>query len=142
MIIGFTFNKIAVQRNSHLKGKINVKHDLQLRDVKAQKLTFKEHNTGAAFNFDFIVHYEPKMGSLLINGDVMYYDDEKKVKNVIDTWNKTKKVPQDVSVEVINTILARCNIKALELAEDLNLPAHIPLPKIQIEQEKYSDYIG
>jgi len=142
MIIGFTFNKIAIERKGRLKGKISVKHDLQLKEVTEQALTFKEHNKGVSFNFDFMIFYEPKMGSLSINGDVMYYNEPKKVKEILDTWKKTKKLAPDVSLEVINTILSRCNIKALELAEDLNLPAHIPLPKVEIEREKYSSYIG
>ncbi len=142
MIIGFNFTKISVQRAASSQGKIKIHHDLHLLDVKEQSLRLKEGKKGVSFTFDFIVAYEPHVGQLLINGQVLYYGSDKQVKDIVDSWAASKKVPQEVSLEVVNVILARCNVKALELAEDVNLPAHIPLPKLEVNTEKYSQYIG
>jgi len=35
--------------------------------------------------------------------------------------------------EILNIILTRCNIQALILARDINLPSPIPLPKVKVE---------
>lgn len=143
MIVSFTFSKISVQRAVGApQGKINIHHDLHLLDVKEQTLRLQDKKKGVSFTFDFIVTYDPKVGQLLINGQVLYYGTDKQINEILDSWKASKKVPPDVSLEVVNIILARCNVKALELAEDVNLPPHIPLPKLEVDTQKYSQYIG
>jgi len=48
-------------------------------------------------------------------------------------WKDQKKVHKDVMTETLNVILDRCNIQALILARDINLPSPIPLPKVKVE---------
>ena len=54
---------------------------------------------------------------------------DKKVKKAIDGWKKEKKVDKDIMTQVLNTALTRCNVQALILSQDLNLPPPIPLPR-------------
>jgi hypothetical protein len=36
---------------------------------------------------------------------------------------------------ILNSILTKCNIQALILSQDVNLPSPIPLPKVRQEPE-------
>ena len=49
----------------------------------------------------------------------------------LKNWKKNKAVPKDTMNEILNVILMRCNVEALILSRDVNLPPPIPLPKIQ-----------
>jgi len=143
MIIGFEINKINVERKNDITGNVRVKHNLNINSVKEEELAaLKEKKKGVDFRFTFSIDYEPGIGNILIGGSLMYTDNDKKIKEVTESWKKNKKIPHDVSVEVLNAILARCNIRALELAEDANLPSHIPLPRVNLEKSKFSNYIG
>ena len=44
--------------------------------------------------------------------------------------------------KVLNFVLAKCNIKALALSQDVNLPPQIPLPKLTAKKQEAEQYIG
>ena len=48
----------------------------------------------------------------------------------MNKWKKEKKIDQALSAILMNRILTKCDIKALALLQDLNLPPSIPLPII------------
>jgi len=141
MIVGFNLTKILVERTKPVRGKIKVNHDLRIEHVEQRPLPLKEKKNALLFDFLFHIQYEPSIGEVAFHGNVLYYTDQKKMDTVVEQWKKSKKVPPDVSVEVINTIFAHCNVRALELAHELNLPAHLPLPQITLREDP-SKYIG
>ena len=51
-------------------------------------------------------------------------------KPVIDEYKKSKKLPDEMSLEVLNYLFRHCLLKASNLAEDLQLPPPMPMPKI------------
>ena len=59
-----------------------------------------------------------------------------KVKEVLDGWKKDKKLPKEIMTTILNSVLTKCNIQALILSEQINLPPPIPLPKLQVGQKK------
>ena len=58
-------------------------------------------------------------------------DEPKKIEDILKTWKKDKSLHKDITQLIINAVLSRCNIKALELSQDVNLPPHIRLPLIK-----------
>ena len=58
----------------------------------------------------------------------------------MNTLKKEAKIDPKYSSAWMNIILARCNVKALTLGNDVNLPPHIPFPRLakkgQIEKKK------
>lgn len=141
MIVGFNLNKIHIERKKPVKGKIKVNHDLRFEKVEKRPLPLKEKKDVLLVDFVFQILYEPGIGEATLAGDVLYYADSKKIDELAAQWNKNKKLPADVTAELLNVILARCNVKTLLLTNELNLPAHLPLPQITL-QEDASKYIG
>ena len=141
MIVGFNLTKILVERKKPVKGKIKINHDLRIENVEQRPLPLKDKKNALLFDFVFHIAYEPSVGEIAIQGNVLYYDDQKKLDAVLEQWKKNKKVPPEISVEVINVIFARCNVRALELAQEINLPAHLPMPQITLREDP-SKYIG
>ncbi len=132
MIVGFNFTKMSAERDEGIKGKININNNVSIKDVEEKNLALgKEKQNALKFTFEFTSKYEPKLGSILLGGDVLYMADQKKAKEILDSWKKDKKIPKDVMTAILNTILSKCNIQALIISRDINLPPPIPLPKVE-----------
>jgi hypothetical protein len=142
-IVGFNFTKInAEKRNAG--GKINISSNVTIKTVEESKLNFgNKTQTPLVFNFEFVCKYEPDVGHIMLEGEVISLENEKSAKEVVKLWKKDKKkVAPEIMQPVFNTILSRSNIEAVILSRDMNLPSPIPLPKVESKQPKAEDYIG
>ena len=72
----------------------------------------------------------------------MFLDNTKNNKEILDKWKKDKELDQKLMMQVLNFILAKCNIKALSLSQEVNLPPQIPLPKLTAKKQQAEQYIG
>ncbi len=132
-IIGFNFTKILVEKKvTSTKGNIDIKNNVSVKNVESL-----DFNLGTAkqkvvkFTFEFTSEYKPEVGTILLTGDLIYMDEPAKQDEILKGWKKDKEVPAEIMPEILNTILTRCNVEALVLSRDVNLPPPIPLPKIQ-----------
>ena len=131
-IVGFNFTKLEAEKKDMIKGKINVSNNVTISKVEEKKLAIgNDKQKVLAFTFEFVSKYEPNIGSIKFTGDVLFMDDSKKVKEILDGWEKDKKLPKEIMPGILNTALNKCNIQALILSEQINLPPPIPLPKLQ-----------
>lgn len=135
-IVGFNFTKIEVQRKERSSGKINIRNNVTIKDVVEVDLGGKEKQNALKFMFEFTSVYEPKVGSIILNGNLMFIEEPKKINEVISSWKKDKKIPKDVTVQLFNTVLTRCNIQALILSQQVNLPPPIKLPMVEVGADK------
>lgn len=137
-IIGFNFTKISVERKEgDFSGKINIGNNISVKDVVQNDLALgNAKQKGIKFTFDFNVNYEPKIAEILMAGDILYINDAKKIDDILNLWKKDKKVLPEITAEILNAALMRCNIQALILSRDMGLPAPIPLPRVSAEQPK------
>ncbi len=133
--VGFHYTKIEAEKNSvNPPAKVNVNNKIILTEVKEAKI-----NSGASkqkaieFSFEYRVTYDQEYGSISIHGAILYVALPAKIKETLDKWKKDKMLPPDVLQEVYNPILERCSIESLFLARDMQLPSHIPLPKMKAD---------
>ena len=92
------------------------------------------------FHFEYIVNYEPKIANISMNGYLSYLVDDSSP--LLKELQKTKAIKNSkLTAQVMNAILGKCNIKAITLAQDINIPLPINLPKIQMKTSAAS-YIG
>ena len=133
-IVGFSFTKITAERKSSVRGKVNINNNIGIKDVKERELSFSKDQSGLEFQFEFTADYEPQLGSIKLNGEVLYMESSKKVSEVMDRWKKEKKLVQELMTKILNSVLMKCNVQALILSQDLNLPPPIPLPKINVNK--------
>jgi hypothetical protein len=142
-IVGFNFMKIQAEKESPATGKINIKNNVTLKSVEKAKITLGKNSPDAIkYIFEFTSRYEPKIGYITLGGEVISVEDDKKIKELVDTWKKDRRLPQEEMEELINSILTKCNIEALILSRDLNLPPPILLPKVDASSTEEKKYIG
>ena len=143
-IIGFTFNKISIERKKEIKGKLEIKTNLNISEITKEAAELVKEDV-LKFNFSFDVLYEPGFISIRFEGSVLVIVPPDKVKEILKHWKK-KKILEYARIPLFNFILTKCNLKALGLEEEFNLPLHIPLPKLQPAETqqapgKNADYV-
>lgn len=133
-IVGFNFTKIHIEKKANPSGKIDIKNNVAVTNVEKTQMSLgTAKQNGIKFNFEFTSNYEPKVGEIIFTGEILYLADEKKNEAIIKQWQKEKKVSKETMNELLKTVLMRCNVEAMMLSRDINLPPPIPfsVPKIQ-----------
>ena len=144
MIVGFGFTKLSAQKNSSATGKIDINNNVSVKDAKEDSFSMgKDRQSIIKFIFEFTSKYEPSIGTILFEGEVLYLDEPKKIKEILGAWKKDKKISGEIMANLLNTILTKCNVQALILSQEINLPPPIPMPKVQMAPpEEKENYIG
>jgi hypothetical protein len=136
-IVGFNFTSMNAEKKDAIKGKVNINNNVAIKDVQEKDLALGSNKQKSLkFEFEFTSKYDPNVGNITLVGDVLFIEDGKKIKKIHDGWKKDKKLPKDITTKVLNTVLGKCNVQALILSEQINLPAPIPLPKVQVDQKQ------
>ena len=142
MIIGFGFTKLSAQKNGQAKGNIDINNNVSIKDVQEDNFSMgKEKQNVLKFTFDFTSKYEPNVGSVLLEGELLYVEDPKKTKEILSGWKKDKKIEKELMATLLNTLLVKCNVQALILSQQINLPPPIPLPKVQMAAQE-NNFVG
>ncbi|MBS3171055.1 hypothetical protein J4449_00415 [Candidatus Woesearchaeota archaeon] len=143
-IVGFNFNKVYVEKKESLEASknIQIKNDVLITNVREEKLpTGKTKADGLKFDFKFHLKYEPEVGEIELVGFIYYLDDQEVIKDIFKSWKKDKKLSQELTANLVNTVLIKGTIKALTLSQEVNLPPHLPLPTVNPKSSPES-YIG
>ena len=130
-IVGFNFTRVSAERGTPARGRIEVKNNVQIKEVEKTDFSFgAAKQAGLKIIFEFKSVYNPKIGEIALEGELLDIEDEKSVQEVLGEWKKKKKLPDNIMSMVINSILTKCNIEALIMSKELNLPPPIPMPKV------------
>ncbi len=127
-IIGMNFKSIEAKKESgapRQEVKVNSTPMItNVKEVNVPTLTKK----ALSVDFEFMTRYDPGFASISIHGSLMYLSDKNKA--IVDEFQKNKKLPEKESLEVLNYLFRHCLLKASLLADDLQLPPPMPMPKI------------
>ena len=135
-IIGFNFTKIMVQREDAPHGKLSVNQNINIKEVKKEKVTISEFEA-LKIKFNLTIDYSDNYAKIEFEGNIIILPEKEETKQFLDAW-KDKKVPENVRIPLFNFIMNKCNIKALYLEDELALPLHLQsfMPKITANSEQ------
>ncbi len=129
-IVKINVHKVSAHRSLEAKGgQVKINNNVSITNVEDMKFDIPGKK-GLKFTFAFNCSYEPDLGKMEVEGQVLYVEDEKKVSKVLEEWKNGKKIPLDVMEDVVNAALHKGNIQAIKISEDLSLPSPLPLPKV------------
>ncbi len=133
-IVGFEFTKINVQKKETATGKINIANNVGIVDIQKSDMQLgKSKQHGLKFLFEYKSLYEPNFARIELGGVVLYLGEEKKTKEILEGWQKEKKIKKDIAEKIINSILTKCNIQSILLSNTVNLPPPVPMPKVNVQ---------
>lgn len=127
-IIGFSIKKISAERKSDVKGKLEIKSGLNIDDITKDEIPISD-KPAIKFDFTFSVDYTPDVAKIEIKGTIVALDEKDESKDILKNWKK-KKFDHPVKLPLFNFIMDKCNLKSIQLEEEIGLPFHIPFPKL------------
>jgi len=129
-IVGFNYKKISVEKKKDTERGMKINTNIEIKDIKFDKIDVFGDKETANIEYEFKIQYEPGIAKVEFKGSILLLiDEESVVKEIKDSW-KEKKVPENVRIGILNMIFSRCNLKALQLEDDLGLPQHLPAPRL------------
>ena len=134
-IVGFNFTKISAERKKAVVGQINISNNITIKDVAETKLGIATKGA-IRVSFQFTSTYAPDFATLQFEGDVIVLVDSKQSDDLLAGWKASRRLPNVVAEPLMNHVLDRCNLQALIVAKDLNLPSPVPLPKVRVSQSE------
>ncbi len=136
-IVGLTIKEVRGKRLGDVIGEINVNNNTTLKDIKTVPLSGigKE---GLQLDFDFTSDYldgkKVALASFFVSGRVLYMDGEGE--KAVELWKKSKLLPEDVHLSIMNATLRKALIKVVELADELQLPPPVSMPVAVMGEKK------
>jgi hypothetical protein len=131
-IIGFNLTKISVNRKEKLEGKLEINQNIDIKDVVKDSIPITEEVV-LKIDFYFQINYSKDLAKLDFEGNVLIIPEKEELKDILKSW-KDKKIPDETRVPLFNFIMSKCNIKALMLEDEMNLPYHIPMPRMNLPE--------
>lgn len=146
-IIGFAFDKVLAENRAKAKGeKFNkVETHIVIDNISEEKASIEVKDKLIRLDFVFELAYDPKVADIVLGGHVDYVGPAKEIKKLLADWEKDRQnLEFDAVRNILNLVLVKSNIKALELSQEVGLPPHMPMPLMTKQPEKKGaeKYIG
>ena len=92
-IVGLNYSKLEVEKKENPSGKINISNNVQIKNItKAELPIVTKDQQAVKFLFEFTSTYEPNIGNITFNGEVLYLESTENSKRILDDWKKSKKI--------------------------------------------------
>ena len=130
-LIDFRVKKISGEKTGEsLEGtKINTNIDIsEVDEVKSGVFKGKEQILEIKFKYD--LDYAPDYAKISFEGILLVGVDFKLSRDILKEW-KEKKLPDDFKIDLLNLIIRKSGVRALQLEEDLNIPYHMKFPSLR-----------
>ena len=127
-IIGMNFKSMEAKREKGAGGEIKVNSTPKVTDMKEVNIP-SLNKKALSMSFEFITKYDPEIAEIKIGGEIMYLAE--KNEPILNQWKKKKSLPEEVSVEVLNHLFRRCLLKIAYMADDLQLPPPVQIPRVK-----------
>lgn len=130
-IVKINLHKVNAERNINSKGgQVKINNNVSIKDVDEMDFT-AGGKKGLKFTFAFNCEYAPDLGKMEVEGQVLYVEEEKKINDIKQQWDKEKRISYDVMAQIVNAALHKGNIQAIKISDDVSLPSPLPLPKVK-----------
>lgn len=134
MIVGFGIKSISAERKNVPKGRVDINSTPKILSITKSKAGFLKKQKPLNIEFEFITKYKPNIGEIRISGNVLYLG--KKLDETLKAWEKRKKIPKEVDIEVKNFLFRKCLTIGVNLSENMQLPPPLIFPRVMSRPQK------
>jgi hypothetical protein len=89
-------------------------------------------NNQGTIEFQYTASYS-SVGMIKIEGSLVIEHTD--IKKIVDDWNASKKMPDQIASHIHTAIMHTCVPQAVGIAKDITLPPPIPLPQVKLGQK-------
>lgn len=127
-IIGFGIKRILGEKNIVHNVKLSINQNINIKDVYKEKLDIAGEEA-IGVNFIFSIIYSENLGKVEVEGNLIILPEKEELKEFSKSL-KEKSIPDKFKPIIFNFIMNKCNIKALSIEDEINLPYHVPMPRL------------
>ncbi len=129
----------AEKKGSALR--VEVRLNPTITDVGISKIEGIENKPIDVLRISYALEckYEPEVGEITTKGILLWVDPQRSAKDLLKMWEKEKKLPDEIMIEVLNGILRRIVPKLVYLADELQLPPVLPIPRFVNRKNNKND---
>jgi hypothetical protein len=130
-LVAVNFYKVSAEKNPEFKDKISIKPSINISNIDSYKAGKSE---ACKVDFSFGISYGD-LGKVALEGAIFLTMDAKDLKETLKGW-KDKKLDNEMNLIILNVIMQKASLKALQLEDELGLPPHVSLPRLQLGSKK------
>jgi len=130
--VGFRFTKMSAERKNVSEQNIRIENNVGIIKVEEADVADPKKSL-IRFDFNFSCKYEPELGSIELEGELVEMYDKQLSSSITAGWQKDKKVHPEIMTRILNNILAKANIEAIILSREVGLPSPIAMPKVEVK---------
>ena len=124
MITGGTVKKISAERMkdmAHSGSEVNIRVG-----------TLKFDKTKLLVTYTYEVTYKPDVAKMVIEGEIVFEENEKDAKNAKEQWEKTGQLPENMASDLLTAMTYTCSAIGTLLAFGINVSAPINVPRAKL----------
>jgi hypothetical protein len=127
-VLGMRFRSLEARREQGGAAQIRVNSVPKITGVKETSIPMLKQKA-LSVEFDFVTEYDPKIGTIRLSGE-LYYVAEGHAR-ILKAWKSKKELPEDMRIEVLNHLFRTCLTRIVSLADDLQLPPPMAIPRVR-----------
>src|SRR3989344_3265857 len=132
-IVGFNYVKVSAERIAIWEPLKKINTNIQFVDIAKEENDIIKDAEVLRLSFKFDVIYEPKNATILLEGFVFMNLTKELAKETLKRFSKKKEISEDLRNLLVKFLWKKCNLRAFQLEEELNIPTHLQLPQITIK---------
>lgn len=142
-VIGHNITSLNAIKKNLTPGNIDINSSPKIVDVREKTMEISNLGKNVAvlgIDFEFQTDYKPDIGSIKIAGEIIYASQDNK--KVLKEWEKNKRLPEEVDIEVKNFLLRKCLLLGASISQEMQLPPPLMIPFIRPKKGQEPNYIG
>lgn len=134
--MNFNYTKIFVEKKSADYKDLKIASSINIESIEEPKeLTSKTKDSFLIVGWNYGIEYTPGIAKLAFSGNLLLSVDQKEAKEILTNW-KEKKVDPEFNLLLVNLIMKKANIKAIQFEDEFNLPTHFKMPSVKMANKE------
>ncbi len=134
-LAGFNFTKINAEKMGSFVKDTKINTSINIESIEEAKNFPKMKDSFLLIKWKYSLQYSPNVSKFDFEGNMVISIEEKKCKEILKEW-KNKKLNVEFNTMLINLIIKKANIKAINLEDEFGLPIHFKMPSVKLENKK------
>ena len=135
-IINFNYTKLLIEKISSEYKDLKIGSSVNIESIEEPDYTkIKTKDSFLIVKWNYNIDYTPGIANISFSGNMILSMEPKEVKEIIKKW-KDKKMESEFNMFLVNIIMKKANIKALQFEDEFNLPTHFKLPSVRINKKE------
>lgn len=135
-IIRHRYTKLDAELSKSNQPKVEINSSIRFVDLVRQETMEGDASDGFLVSYEFKTAYGNGGSHVHVSGEVLYIAPKKESQEIEESWEKDKALPETTVLVLGNYCLMRAQMKAIDLANDLEIQSPVRLPAFEAQSKE------